>query len=251
LKQLKPTGNISEIFASIQGEGLHIGTMQLFIRLSGCSLKCRRCELTEFQQVQERFSIRPWPGLRNLKLMNPITPENLIKQVRNHYQLEKFFCISILGGEPLEQSDFLLELLKLFEEKGLNVFVETSGLLADEFIKLNEHASYWCVDLKISKTWGFGGKLKPTHKKIISAANPQKTYFRMLLDSNDDPDAIIRQLEGLALKDFDLVLQPFAHAPSHVNDWDTSTILEWINLFRPFFRQVRWIPQVHKLLRII
>ncbi|MGM0599726.1 MAG: 4Fe-4S cluster-binding domain-containing protein, partial [Candidatus Rifleibacteriota bacterium] len=203
MKQSKTTGNISEIFASIQGEGLHIGTMQLFIRLSGCSLECKRCELTEFQQTQERFSIRPWPGLRNLKLMNPITPENLIKQICKHYELKNFFCVSILGGEPLEQSDFLLELIKQFKERNVDVFVETSGLLADEFIKLNEHATYWCVDLKISKTWGFGEKLKPIHKKIITAAIPKKTYFRMLLDSNDDPDAIIRQLQGLDLQKFD------------------------------------------------
>ena len=200
MKQSKTTGNISEVFASIQGEGLHIGTMQLFIRLSGCSLKCRRCELKEFQQVQDRFSIRPWPGLRSLKLTNPITPEKLIKQIDNHYELKNFFCISILGGEPLEQSDFLLDLLESLKEKGIDVFVETSGLLADEFIKLNQHATYWCIDLKISKTWGFGEKLKPTHKKIISAASPRTTYFRMLLDSNDDPDAIIRQLKGLELK---------------------------------------------------
>ncbi len=251
MKKSKVTGNVSEVFASIQGEGLQIGTMQLFIRLSGCNLNCKRCELQEYQNVQGSFYIRPWPGLRNIRLANPITPHKLLKTLESQYQLPDFDSISILGGEPLLQADFLRELGLLFREKKLPLFVETSGLLDKEFVALNDVVTVWCVDLKISKAWGFKGKLREKHKNIVSAAKPGKTYFRILLDSNDDPDAILKQLKHLSLKRFPLVLQPFACAPSHVNDWDTSTILEWIKLFKPYFKQVRWIPQVHKLLRII
>lgn len=251
LRQSRISGNISEIFASIQGEGLHIGTMQLFIRLSGCTYDCKRCELKEFQQTQDSFSIRPWPGLRNLRMSNPVTPEKLVRQLESVYQLEDFFSVSILGGEPLQQCEFLKKLIPIFKKKKVPVFIETSGLMPKEFSSLYDMASLWCVDLKISKAWGFNGKLQKKHEKIISVADPVKTYFRILLDSNDDPETIIKQLEELDLTNFNLVLQPFAYAPSHVNDWDTSTILEWIKLFKPYFGQVRWIPQVHKLLRII
>ncbi len=251
LKKQKITGNISEVFASIQGEGLFIGTMQLFVRLAGCSLKCRRCELPEYQQNPESFYIRPWPGLRSHRMANPVTPGKLMQKIDSLYRFEDFFCVSILGGEPLEQPDFLAELLPHFIKRGIPVFIETSGLLPDEFIRLYDLFSYWCVDLKISRSWGFNGKLRRKHEKIIAKADPRSTYFRILVDANDDSEAILEQIRGLNFSRFNLVVQPFAYAPSHFNDWDTNTILEWINLFRPFFREVRWVPQVHKLLRII
>ncbi|GAB4281137.1 MAG: 7-carboxy-7-deazaguanine synthase QueE [Candidatus Rifleibacteriota bacterium] len=251
MKQSKIQGNISEIFASIQGEGLYIGTMQLFIRLSGCKFRCKRCELKEFQQDQEFFSIRPFPGLRSLKMINPVTPEALIKKLEKVYNLNDFFCISLLGGEPLQQCLFVERLLKLLKQKNLRTFIETNGLLPDEYIRVKDLADLLCVDLKISKAWGFNGKLEHKHRKIITNSDPTKTYFRILLDSNDDSEAIISQIQSFDMKEFDLVLQPFSYAPSHINDWDTSTILEWIKLFKPYFRRVRWIPQVHKLLRII
>lgn len=247
----KTTGNISEVFASIQGEGLYIGTMQLFIRLAGCNLNCKRCELKEFKKVQDYFNIKPWPGLRCIRLINPITPQKLFDTIEKRYNLKDFYSISILGGEPLLQKDFLAEFLAILRSRKLPIFVETNGMLPNEFLALNDLVDYWCIDLKISKSWGFNGKLRKGHEKILAAAKPSKTYFRMLLDSNDDAEAILKQLKGLSTKRFNVVLQPFACAPSHVNDWDTVTILEWIKLFKPYFKQVRWIPQVHKLLRII
>lgn len=251
MKQSKACGNISEIFASIQGEGLYLGTMQLFIRLSGCTLACKRCELKDYQQTPESFSLRPWPGLRNHRISNPVAPDRLITKLESFYKLQDFFCVSILGGEPLQQPEFLEKLLPHFRKRGIKIFTETSGLLPDEFVRLYPLIDYWCVDLKISRSWGFNGKLTRKLEKILKTADPEKTYFRILLDSNDDAEAILAQIQDLDFSRYHLIMQPFAYAPSHVNDWDTSTILEWINFFNPHFREVRWIPQVHKLLRII
>lgn len=251
MKRSKTTGNISEIFASIQGEGLLIGTMQLFIRLAGCTLGCKRCELKDYQQNHESFTIRPGPGQRIHRVSNPVSAEKLFYRLESLYQLDNFFCISLLGGEPLQQPDFIAELAPMLKARRLSVFTETSGLLPQEFASLHDVIDLWCVDLKISKTWGFNGRLKKKHEAILAIADPARVYFRILLDSNDDPDAVMEQIEGLDFRRFKLTIQPFAYAPSHVNDWDTGTILEWINLFRPAFCEVRWIPQVHKLLRII
>lgn len=251
LKQSKTCGNISEIFASIQGEGFYLGTMQLFIRLSGCSLGCKRCELKDYQQNQESFSVRPWPGLRNHRMSNPVTPEKLISKLESYFQLQDFFCISILGGEPLQQTDFLKKFLPMLRKRGIKVFTETSGLLPDEFAQIYNLVDYWCVDLKISKSWGFNGRIKRKLEKILAIADPGKVYFRILLDSNDDAEAVLEQIKDLDFSAYHMMIQPFAYAPSHVNDWDTGTILEWLHLFKPYFYQVRWIPQVHKLLRII
>jgi len=40
-------GNVSEVFVSFQGEGVHAGRRHLFVRLGGCPLRCRYCDTPE------------------------------------------------------------------------------------------------------------------------------------------------------------------------------------------------------------
>ena len=50
--------NVSEIFVSFQGEGVHAGRRQLFVRFGGCPLRCRYCDTPE--------SLTPVPTCRIL-----------------------------------------------------------------------------------------------------------------------------------------------------------------------------------------
>ncbi|MEM1582972.1 MAG: 7-carboxy-7-deazaguanine synthase QueE, partial [Candidatus Bathyarchaeia archaeon] len=82
---------ISEIFFSIEGEGIEIGRPEVFVRLSGCNLRCSWCD-TKY-------------ALKNGKEMSI---EEIIQEIG------KYPCknISITGGEPLLQRKELLELVK-------------------------------------------------------------------------------------------------------------------------------------------
>ena len=69
---MRETGNVSEIFVSFQGEGLHAGRRQLFVRFAGCPLRCRYCDTPE--------SLVPVPECRVLgpdgteRHPNPLAP---------------------------------------------------------------------------------------------------------------------------------------------------------------------------------
>jgi organic radical activating enzyme len=246
----KIQGNISEVFASIQGEGLHVGTMKLFIRMSGCNLRCKNCDVKEHLTVEDSFTLRPWPGQRLIRLPNPITPEKLFQKINANFPVKDFTAISFTGGEPLYQAEFIKKMVPIFADAEVPVFIETNGTLHREFDLFKDLNVFWSVDLKLSKNWGLNGKLLKKHKLFLGKLDPKYAYIRIILDTDDDPDQIIESISNLDLKNFKMVIQPFSKAPSHVSDWDTSTILEWIKLFRPYFLEVRWIPQVHKLLRI-
>ena len=247
----KKLGKISEVFASIQGEGRRVGSMQLFVRTLGCNIKCRRCDVQKHLLPNDSFTVKPWLGQRIKRMQNPITAEKLFTEISKAYPLKQFYSVSFTGGEPLLQTDFLYELLPYFKKEDIPIFIETNGTMYKEFEILKPLVTYWSVDLKLSQTWGLNtDAIMKKHAKILESLNPENSYIRMTLDTYDDPEFIINKIKHLDLKKYSLVIQPFTKAPSHINDWDTNNILEWISLLSPFFLDVRWIPQVHKLLRI-
>ena len=82
---------INEIFYSIQGEGRSAGKPAVFLRLSGCNLKCRWCD-TKYA----------W------KKGEEMTTGQIIQKIK------KYPCkhLVVTGGEPMLQQEGLEELLK-------------------------------------------------------------------------------------------------------------------------------------------
>ncbi len=104
--------DVTEIFPTIQAEGIYTGYPAVFIRLGGCNLACKFCD-TEF----ERYD--------NLAL------DEILKQVRQLARNDKDEVVRklvvITGGEPLRQPIERLcdELIK----SGFSVQIETNGTL--------------------------------------------------------------------------------------------------------------------------
>lgn len=98
---------ITEIFLSLQGEAAQVGWPTVFVRLTGCPLRCRWCD-TEYS-----FS-----GGQNLAVDEVVTT------------IEAFGVrhVCVTGGEPLAQPG-CLSLLRECCDRGLEVSLETSGAL--------------------------------------------------------------------------------------------------------------------------
>ena len=99
------TLNITEIFYSLQGEAREVGIPSVFVRLTGCPLRCNYCDTTYA-----------------FKGNNPLTVEGIIKQIEVYNT--KHVCVT--GGEPLAQKNCHI-LLDFLVEKGCHVSLETSG----------------------------------------------------------------------------------------------------------------------------
>ncbi len=98
---------ITEIFLSLQGEAAQVGWPTVFVRLTGCPLRCRWCD-SEYS-----FS-----GGESLGL------DQVLKAVEGHGV--RHVCVT--GGEPLAQPG-CLPLLRELCDRGLTVSLETSGAL--------------------------------------------------------------------------------------------------------------------------
>ena len=98
---------INEIFHSLQGEADAVGYPTVFVRLTGCPLRCQYCD-TEYA-----FHAGDWLGL-----------DTIIDKVRGYGA--QHVCVT--GGEPLAQPN-CLKLLERLCDAGFQVSLETSGAL--------------------------------------------------------------------------------------------------------------------------
>ena len=98
---------ITEIFYSLQGESSTVGIPTVFIRLTGCPLRCQYCD------TQYAFQGGKW------------MPFDEILQQVGDFQTR---YITVTGGEPLAQKQCASLLLKLCDS-GYHVSLETSGAL--------------------------------------------------------------------------------------------------------------------------
>ncbi|MEM0492808.1 MAG: radical SAM protein [Candidatus Thermoplasmatota archaeon] len=99
---------VNEIFYSIQGEGSWMGLPNIFIRLTGCNLRCLFCDTTYAYDQGFEMSI-----------------DEIIKEVERYPY--RFICIT--GGEPLIQQE-TLELIDNLVAKGYTICIETNGSIS-------------------------------------------------------------------------------------------------------------------------
>ncbi len=98
---------INEIFYSIQGESSRIGLPTIFIRLTGCPLRCQYCD--------SEYAFYDGEKMRMSSILNKI------KKYPTKY-------VTVTGGEPLAQKSCLKLLAKLCNF-GYDVSLETSGAI--------------------------------------------------------------------------------------------------------------------------
>lgn len=98
---------ITELFYSLQGETTRVGLPTVFIRLTGCPLRCRYCD-TEYAFHGGEV----------------VTIAEILDRAKAHTTR----YVTVTGGEPLAQEN-CIALLDVLSEQGYNVSLETSGAL--------------------------------------------------------------------------------------------------------------------------
>jgi 7-carboxy-7-deazaguanine synthase len=115
---------VTEIFRSIQGESTYAGLPCIFVRLTGCNLRCTWCDTAYAFYGGTRMSLEDVLGrIHELSggpasASDPNMPERL--------QGKEKLLVELTGGEPLLQPD-AVELAKRLTSQNYEVLVETSG----------------------------------------------------------------------------------------------------------------------------
>lgn len=119
---------VSEIFTSIDGEGLHAGGFSTFIRLFGCNLRCSYCD-SRYACEGEDFRVMTVSAVLCAVFKSGIPH------------------VTITGGEPLLQAAPVASLVRSLSEGGVSVCIETNGCVPIPGELLASDASL-CMDVK-------------------------------------------------------------------------------------------------------
>ena len=121
---------INSIYSATEGEGIHIGSPQVFIRFQGCNIGCSNCD------SKDTWSFRGGQVLTSEILQDALKKQGFSRQKRR---------ISITGGDPLDpfHRESLLELIKILKEQKAWINIEAAGnIVDDEVFELVDFISF-------------------------------------------------------------------------------------------------------------
>jgi organic radical activating enzyme len=230
MRRLK--ANISEIFESIQGEGILIGVRQLFVRFAECNLNCIYCDTPKNSDFCMDY-------ISNVKLTNPVSLEHVLRVLRS----VKVHSVSWTGGEPLLYAEFIRSV-----EKVQPFYLETNMTLPEKAKIVRDVVDYVAGDFKVSSalpSFDYDEIFERTVKcfKILRNTRRRLTFCKFVLPEKFDEEEIVESAN--AVKDYVkcFVLQPV---------FGRENVKALMNLQRRLMDigDVRIVPQVHKYLGV-
>lgn len=213
---------VNEIFASIQGEGPYVGYKQLFIRFCNCNLKCNYCD-TKFMDGKD------------------YNPCELVDEVNKFSDVHS---VSLTGGEPLLQVEFLKDFLPRVNKK---IYLETNATLADKFIEVKPFIDIVSADIKLESATGIKDTYK-FHDKFFEVCKGVETFAKIVFNDKISDDEIAQCCELGKKYGIELILQPEMGTDGMTVNSDFCAQI--LDKFLAKYENVRLIPQVHKFLDV-
>jgi 7-carboxy-7-deazaguanine synthase len=254
-RQSTSEGFLGEIFSSIQGEGTLIGRRQIFVRTAGCSLQCSYCDSAAFRVRPRECRVESPPGSGNFfHIKNPLSPEEVMRQIVS-LQSPGLHSISITGGEPLCQPEFVKVLAKGCRTEGLRVYLETNGYSKDRFLGLIDLIDYAAIDLKLpshsscpAEAWM---ELEENELGCVRAAvsSGVQTVVKMVVLSTTSDSEVERACQSLEGLEITAILQP----ASGEGRPGPASMLRLHQVASAYLGPDRTavIPQAHKLMGVL
>lgn len=163
---------LSEVFDSLQGEGVNVGKPCRFVRLSLCNLHCHYCDTKytwDFEQFDYSKEVREEPLAWVVQQMAEAPAAHVV----------------VTGGEPLLQQRALAKVFASVPRE-LFIEIETNGTRVPS-ASLLERVNQWNVSPKLSSA-GDGEALRIRPEALVALRDSGRAYLKLVVRTEHDRD---------------------------------------------------------------
>ena len=213
---------ISEIFKSIQGEGILSGRPSIFIRFSGCNQSCVWCDTPDK------------PSNEN------ITPFDVMETIRENPDHD----VVITGGEPMLHSNVVSKIIMAINQYAYReITIETNGTIAPYYWS----PTLWSISPKLHSS---GTEYSPSIIQQFCNVDNANLQFKFVVSEDDEQDLIdFVDICSHIDNTIPIIVQPVAYD----NDAKTIYMSRYKSLIKTILdlklpNNIRITPQLHKLI---
>ncbi|HZS26240.1 MAG TPA: 7-carboxy-7-deazaguanine synthase QueE [Candidatus Angelobacter sp.] len=184
--------SVSEIFESVQGEGVNIGTPSMFLRLAFCNLRCSWCDTKytwDWQTYRREDEVETMSSQAVISLLRSRQPKNIV----------------ITGGEPLLQQRQLLPVIR--DLAADHTFeVETAGTITPSN-DLEGLINIWNVSPKLANS---NNSFKARHRAepLMRFAQMENAFFKFVIQAEGDIQEVLELVNEFHIPNTRVLLMP-------------------------------------------
>lgn len=217
---------ISEIFDSIDGEGIRAGQLCTFIRVFGCNLRCSYCD--SMYAVDRKFSDIP---------PKEMSISEILSRVNKSYRR-----VTLTGGEPLLLPESI-ELVNKLCDYDFEVNIETNGscdIVAFRDLIRNNKKLFFTIDFKLPSS-------NEMYKMRLSNFDnlEKRDVLKFVIGSEEDVDVALGMAERL-VKEYGSD-SPYMYCGTVFGSYQLADVIEKF-MAVPILKDVRFQIQMHKII---
>ena len=224
---------ILEIFRSIQGEGKYVGVPQVFVRFFECNMHCVWCDtpasIGDGKREYKKFGLK-----------------DVVAQVNALYQ--NAHSVSITGGEPLLQNEFLKGFCHALHREGKKTYLDTNGTLPQALKEIIKDVDIIAMDIKLPSStrqkayWA-------QHTAFLEIASQKEVFVKAVISLDTRKEEVIKAARLVAAINPEIL---FILQPNYL-DIKKGIIEECLGYQKScakIIKDVRILPQVHKSMKL-
>jgi organic radical activating enzyme len=242
---------VSELFASLQGEGKYVGFLHIFVRFANCNLNCAYCDTLK---RTARMAVEFPPGSTVCDYFDsPVQMETLLSCLERfvkgwHY----YHALSLTGGEPLLQPPAVIEALcDWAHSRGLKTLLETNGTLPGVLSEIVSKIDIVSMDIKIQSATSEPAMFDKNLEFLQVARRAGEVYVKVVVCEKSSRGEIEEAAKLVSSVDrkIELFIQPVT--PRRGERFVQPALLfAFYQVAAKYLDFVRILPQCHRFLNI-
>ena len=227
-----------------------MGVRQIFVRLGGCNLSCVYCDTPQARRPAATCRVETVAGTGRYEYVPNTFAVSDVTRVVQKLRVSGHHSVSITGGEPLVQADFLRELLPVLASDRHKIYLETNCTMPEELDGLLEYLEVVAADVKLSSSTGEPERFD-VNLEFLKRCSVPELFVKMVVTEQTDAGeflAAVRMVKESG-RMVTVVIQPVTGRRGEIGVGG-ATLLDLQKGALEIMPDIRIIPRVQQFLML-